>query len=249
MLRKFQEIWYEEHNIIWLNILISNPKLFGRIAHETLRQQRQRDLGKRDRHHDIESNANGTIANSTWNQTANSTMKSTDGLWSWGMVPEGYSLNKSGKLDKIPSQEEWHPSIWRDRIIAASKDSCKIIGAQEWYWFQGASGNDQTPKLITAMMSGRSHVRSYFGSRSKMGMNLARPNIFFWSPSNLLIYPHNSPISFPTRSTSSTMRWTNNIVELFCIGDASNYDKSAAFARIAINASFRTSYLIVHSLI
>lgn len=56
MRRKFQEIWYEEYNIICINIFISSPKLYGRIAHETLRQQRQRGLGKRDRRPDTQSN-------------------------------------------------------------------------------------------------------------------------------------------------------------------------------------------------
>jgi fucose permease len=91
-------------SLVALNCMAESPmKLYGSSGKEILENVTGITI--------LNQTANGTIANSTWNQSANSTMKSTGGLWSWGMVPEGYSLNKSGKLDKIPSQEEWHPSI------------------------------------------------------------------------------------------------------------------------------------------
>jgi len=87
-----------------LNCMAESPmKLYGSSGKEVLENVTGVPI--------LNQTANGTIANSTGNQTANSTMQSTGGLWGWGSVPEGYSLNKSGKLDKIPSQEEWHPSI------------------------------------------------------------------------------------------------------------------------------------------
>jgi len=87
-----------------LNCLAESPmKLYGSSGKEVLENVTGVPI--------INQTANGTVANSTWNQTANSTMQSTGGLWSWGSAPEGYSLNKSGKLEKNPTQEEWHPSI------------------------------------------------------------------------------------------------------------------------------------------
>ncbi len=52
-----------------------------------------------------------TSTNSTLNQTSNSTKKAASDLWSWGSVPPGYTIDKSGKLVKLPTTEEWLPSI------------------------------------------------------------------------------------------------------------------------------------------
>jgi hypothetical protein len=91
-------------SLLALNCMAESPmKLYGSSGKEILENVTGITI--------LNQTANGTIANGTWNLTANSTIQSTGGLWSWGTVPEGYSLNKSGKLDKIPSQEEWHPSI------------------------------------------------------------------------------------------------------------------------------------------
>lgn len=52
-----------------------------------------------------------TSTNGTTNQTSNATKKAASDLWSWGSVPPGYTIDKSGKLVKLPTTEEWLPSI------------------------------------------------------------------------------------------------------------------------------------------
>jgi hypothetical protein len=52
-----------------------------------------------------------TSTNSTINQTSNTTKKATSDLWSWGSVPAGYALDKSGNLVKLPTTEEWLPGL------------------------------------------------------------------------------------------------------------------------------------------
>jgi len=54
---------------------------------------------------------NSTSTNDTANQTSNTTKKAASDLWSWGSVPPGYTIDKSGKLVKLPTTEEWLPSI------------------------------------------------------------------------------------------------------------------------------------------
>jgi hypothetical protein len=49
-----------------------------------------------------------TLAGNTSNLTNNSSL---DNLWSWGSIPEGYSLNKFGKLVRNSTETEWLPSI------------------------------------------------------------------------------------------------------------------------------------------
>jgi hypothetical protein len=57
------------------------------------------------------SNQSLNAINISINQT-NNTKKGTPGdLWSWGQIPIGYKLDESGKLVRLPTQEEWVPSI------------------------------------------------------------------------------------------------------------------------------------------
>ena len=38
-------------------------------------------------------------------------INSLENLWSWGNIPEGYSINKFGKLVENTTEAEWRPSI------------------------------------------------------------------------------------------------------------------------------------------
>jgi len=72
-------------SLVALNCMAESPKkLYGSSGKEVLENVTGVPI--------LNQTANGTIANSTWNQTANSTMQSTGGLWGWGSVPEGYSF-------------------------------------------------------------------------------------------------------------------------------------------------------------
>lgn len=51
---------------------------------------------------------NDVLAGDISNQTSKNL---TGDLWNWGSVPEGYSLDKSGKLVENPKDTEWLPSI------------------------------------------------------------------------------------------------------------------------------------------
>jgi hypothetical protein len=51
-----------------------------------------------------------TSAINQTNQTGKSSTDAAEGLWSWGNVPIGYALNKSGSLISLANQE-WVPSI------------------------------------------------------------------------------------------------------------------------------------------
>jgi len=55
-----------------------------------------------------------TMTNNSSNQTLKaSTGNTSDNLWSWGTVPIGYALNRSGDPVELPSDQEaeWTPSI------------------------------------------------------------------------------------------------------------------------------------------
>jgi len=54
------------------------------------------------------SQASGTLAGNTSNLTG---INSLENLWSWGNIPEGYSINKFGKLVENTTEAEWRPSI------------------------------------------------------------------------------------------------------------------------------------------
>ena len=54
------------------------------------------------------SQASGALAGNASNLTGNNSLGN---LWSWGTIPEGYSLDKSGKLVENPTEAEWQPSI------------------------------------------------------------------------------------------------------------------------------------------
>ncbi|VVB72629.1 Uncharacterised protein [uncultured archaeon] len=54
------------------------------------------------------SQANETVAGNATNQTG---INSLENLWSWGTIPEGFYLDKSGKLVRNPSDTEWNPGI------------------------------------------------------------------------------------------------------------------------------------------
>ncbi|MDD4650730.1 MAG: hypothetical protein PHQ34_00720 [Methanothrix sp.] len=63
------------------------------------------------------SSANQSYMNTTINETADNqtqanTMGSGDksGLWNWGKIPMGYSMDKNGTLNRM-ANEEWKPSI------------------------------------------------------------------------------------------------------------------------------------------
>jgi len=47
----------------------------------------------------------GTIANNTTHQT-NYSNEAAGGLWSWGMVPVGHSINASGELVTNPTGDD-----------------------------------------------------------------------------------------------------------------------------------------------
>jgi hypothetical protein len=49
-----------------------------------------------------------TLAGNTSNLTGNNSLGN---LWSWGTIPVGYSLDKSGKLVENTTEAEWRPSI------------------------------------------------------------------------------------------------------------------------------------------
>ena len=48
------------------------------------------------------------LAGNTSNLTGNNSLES---IWSWGKIPEGYTLNKFGKLVENTTEAEWRPSI------------------------------------------------------------------------------------------------------------------------------------------
>ncbi len=48
------------------------------------------------------------LAGNASNLTSNNSLEN---LWSWGNIPEGYSLNKFGKLVENTTEAEWEPSI------------------------------------------------------------------------------------------------------------------------------------------
>ena len=63
-----------------------------------------------------------SITNNTTNLSANETsslpipvlnasQSAKSDLWSWGTIPVGYAMNESGKPVRLPTTEEWHPSI------------------------------------------------------------------------------------------------------------------------------------------
>ena len=54
------------------------------------------------------SQASGALAGNASNLTGNNSLEN---LWSWGNIPEGYSLNKFGKLIENTTEAEWRPSI------------------------------------------------------------------------------------------------------------------------------------------
>ena len=54
------------------------------------------------------SQASGALAGNTSNLTG---INSLENLWSWGKIPEGYSLNKFGNLVQNSTDTEWEPSI------------------------------------------------------------------------------------------------------------------------------------------
>ena len=54
------------------------------------------------------SQASGALAGNASNLTGNNSLES---LWSWGKIPEGYSINKFGKLVENTTEAEWRPSI------------------------------------------------------------------------------------------------------------------------------------------
>jgi hypothetical protein len=54
------------------------------------------------------SQATEALAGNASNLTGNN---SQGNLWSWGNIPEGYSLNKFGKLIENTTEAEWRPSI------------------------------------------------------------------------------------------------------------------------------------------
>jgi hypothetical protein len=53
------------------------------------------------------SQAAEALAGNASNLTGNNSLEN---LWTWGNIPEGYSLNKFGKLVQNAT-EEWRPSI------------------------------------------------------------------------------------------------------------------------------------------
>jgi len=55
--------------------------------------------------------ANSTMNQTTISQTSNTTKKAASDLWSWGSVPAGYTLDKSGNLVKLSADDEWLPNI------------------------------------------------------------------------------------------------------------------------------------------
>ena len=57
------------------------------------------------------SNQSLNATNISMNQTNNTKKETAGDLWSWGQIPAGYKLDKSGKLVRLPTQEEWVPSI------------------------------------------------------------------------------------------------------------------------------------------
>ena len=54
------------------------------------------------------SKATEALAANTSNLTG---INSLENLWSWGNIPEGYSLDKSGNLVQNTTDTEWEPSI------------------------------------------------------------------------------------------------------------------------------------------
>ncbi len=50
-------------------------------------------------------------ANISSGQNNDTENKAEGDLWSWGEIPVGYERNESGTLKRLPSQEEWVPSI------------------------------------------------------------------------------------------------------------------------------------------
>ena len=57
-----------------------------------------------------QSDNNATSALNQTNQTSKSSFDAAEGLWSWGTIPIGYALNKSGDLISL-SNQEWAQSI------------------------------------------------------------------------------------------------------------------------------------------
>ncbi len=53
---------------------------------------------------------NATAANATLAAEPSTAASSPSGLWSWGDIPVGYSLDENGTL-KRDASEEWKPSI------------------------------------------------------------------------------------------------------------------------------------------
>ena len=54
------------------------------------------------------SQASGALAGNASNLTGNNSLEN---LWSWGNIPVGYSLDKSGNLVQNSTDTEWEPSI------------------------------------------------------------------------------------------------------------------------------------------
>jgi len=61
---------------------------------------------------DNTSKSSNQSSNTTNVDLGNNTRENAaEDLWSWGQIPLGYKRNESGALVKLPSQEEWVPSI------------------------------------------------------------------------------------------------------------------------------------------
>jgi hypothetical protein len=52
------------------------------------------------------------VLNSIGANDSNSTgINSLENLWSWGTIPQGFYLDRSGKLARNPTDTEWNPGV------------------------------------------------------------------------------------------------------------------------------------------